>query len=121
MKNSFRLAALLLCTACASQIMEGYVGKSISEPILDYGPPANEMDLGNGRRAFQWQMQNSGVVPITNPSTTTVFGGGSYATAYSQTTNYVPFSKECFYTLTATRRGTDYIVDGYRKPRLGCE
>ncbi|MCA1335566.1 hypothetical protein [Pseudooceanicola marinus] len=122
MKRLFAGAlAVLLMTGCASSIMESYVGKSIQEPILDYGPPSHVMDISANRRAFQWSMTNSGVIPITTPTTTTVYGNGGYATAYSQSTTYVPHSNQCVYTLTAIKQGDDYIVDGFRKPTLMCE
>lgn len=115
------LLGLVAVGGCASQIMERYVGKSITEPILDYGPPANVINLQGDRRAFQWQIASSGVVPMTTPSTSTIYGSGGYASVTTQSTSYIPYSSECLYTLTATRSGDDFIVDGFRKPRLGCE
>ncbi|MBC6405450.1 MAG: hypothetical protein GDA41_06965 [Rhodospirillales bacterium] len=40
------LVLAVFVAGCASQIMADYIGKSIREPILDYGPPINEVDLG---------------------------------------------------------------------------
>lgn len=120
MRVSAFLAAVLL-TGCASQILDSYVGKSITEPILDYGPPTSVIDLSDGRRAFQWARTNSGVIPISTPTTTTIYGSGGYATAYGTSTTYVPYSNDCVYTLTATRSGNDWIVDGFRPPSLACE
>lgn len=101
--------------------MQGYVGKSIQEPILDYGPPANIVDLSDGQRAFQWQIESSGVVPISSPSTSTIYGSGGFATVSTTTTNYLPYSNSCLYTLLARPSGDDFVVTGFRKPRLGCE
>ena len=42
--------------------------------MLDYGPPINTFDMGNGKRAFQWIMNNSYTTPSyaqTNGSATT--------------------------------------------------
>ncbi|WP_353471794.1 hypothetical protein PVT71_10825 [Salipiger sp. H15] len=113
--------ALLLCGACASQVMEGYVGKSIQEPMLDYGPPTSTLDLGGGRRAFQWRIDSTGVVPMTSTSSFDVHGSDGHTSAHGTTTSYVPYSKQCLYTLTAVERGKDYIVDGFRKPSFECE
>lgn len=101
--------------------MSEYIGKPIEEPILDYGPPANIIELSDGRRGYQWRMQNSGVMPITTPTTSTIYAGGDVATVYSQTTNYAPYSTNCVYTLTAKKQGNTYVVDGFRQPSLACE
>jgi hypothetical protein len=45
----------LALVGCASQIMAGYVGKPITEPMLHYGPPANAVDLGENKRASSGQ------------------------------------------------------------------
>lgn len=119
-------ASLVMCAAvvlsgCASQIMESYVGRSIEEPILDYGPPANVMDLEDGRRAYQWRVNQSGAMPMTSPSYATVYSGGGFGTAYGSTTTYIPYSQNCVYTLTAAQQGGRWVVDGFRRPTLGCE
>ena len=44
------LLAFFALSACATDIMQGYVGKSVQEPILDYGPPTNVVELDDGRR-----------------------------------------------------------------------
>lgn len=126
LEASMKRLVLVACLAfagsgCASQILAPYVGRSIEEPILDYGPPVNVLDLSDGRRAYQWRATNSGVLPMSSPSTATVYGSGGYATAYGTTTTYVPYSQDCLYTLTATRQGGQWIVEGYRQPNLMCE
>ena len=120
MKKLFVLFAFVL-SGCASAILESYVGKSITEPMLDYGRPTNVFDLGPDRRAFQWQRDYSGVVPITTPTTSTIYGSGGWASVTTNTTTYSPYSQSCLYTLTATRSGDDWIVDGYREPTFMCE
>lgn len=115
------LAFAVGLTACASEVMKSYIGKSISEPMMDYGRPTNVYDLGNDRRAFQWIMNQSGAYPITSPSYGTIYGAGGWATVTTSSTTYVPYSKTCAYTITAKKSGDDWIVDGFRKPTLGCE
>ena len=115
------LASFLFLMGCASEIMASYVSKSINEPILDYGPPTHIVDLGNNKRAFQWKIDSSGLLPISTPTTSTIYTNGSVATVSSTTTSYIPYSDSCLYTLTAVKSGNDFIVDGFRKPRLGCE
>jgi len=100
--------------------MEGYVGKPITEPILDYGPPSNVVELGPKRRAFQWKIDSSGVAPLTTPSSATIYTPTGSAWITSQSTTYVPYSKQCLYTLTATETDGVYVVDGFRQPKFSC-
>ena len=120
-----RFIALLIVSfgfaGCASEIMESYIGKSITEPMLDYGRPADVFDLGGGRRAFQWSVDSSGYMPISTPSYATIYGSGGWANVTTTSTSYMPYSQNCLYTLTATQRGNDWIVDGFRKPAMMCE
>ena len=48
---------LIALSGCATEIMQGYVGRSIQEPILDYGPPVNVVEMGQGRRHFSGKLQ----------------------------------------------------------------
>jgi len=121
MFRSLVIGGLFLLSACASQIMEGYVGKSINEPILDYGPPTNVIELAKDQRAYQWARTNTGVMPITSPTTATVYGGGTFATVFGSSTTYVPYSNACVYTLLATNQANEWIVTGFRQPTLDCE
>jgi len=122
MRISIALAAsFVLLASCASDIMQAYVGKSISEPMMDYGRPTDVFELGGDRRAFQWMMTSSGAFPMTTPSYGTIYGSGGWATVTTTSTTYVPYSQTCAYTLTAKRSGDDWIVDGFRKPTLACE
>ncbi|MEO1950534.1 MULTISPECIES: hypothetical protein [Thioclava] len=115
------IAFFMVLSGCASQIMDSYVGKSISEPVLDYGPPMNVLDLPDGSRAYQWKMSDSGAVPIVTPTTSTVYGPAGLATVSGSQTNWVPYSKTCVYTLLAKPNGKDWVVTGYRKPTFNCE
>jgi hypothetical protein len=121
MKTALIVAMAIVLSGCASQIMESYVGKSVQEPILDYGPPVNVMQLEDGRRAYQWRLTQSGAVPVSSPSYATAYGSGGMVTAYGSTTTFVPYSQDCVYTLTAREQGGRWIVDGYRRPSLACE
>jgi len=50
------------------QTMDTWLGHSIADYALRFGPPLSSFDMGNGRRAFQWQAtgQTPGVaVPIS--------------------------------------------------------
>ena len=48
------LLVLFFMAGCASTHMQQYLGKDIREVVMDSGPPENVLDLGDGRRAFQF-------------------------------------------------------------------
>jgi hypothetical protein len=111
----FLIAALLLA-GCATQIMEGYVGKPIQEAMLDYGAPTSRIDMPDGTVAYQWRMTTSATTPITantfgypNGMSQTVVSGGQTVTS------------DCLYTLFV-RTGDDGVerVAGFKKPSLMC-
>jgi hypothetical protein len=112
--------AIISLSACATDIMKGYVGKSVTEVMLDYGRPADVFDLPDGRRAFQWSVDSSGVMPITNTNYGTVSGAGGWANLTTTSTSYVPYENTCLYTMTAKEEKGDWIIDGFREPSLMC-
>lgn len=95
--------------------------KSVQEPILDYGPPKSVVQLNDGQSAFQWKMDNSGVIPVTTPGPATVYGSSGSASINTQSTSYIAYGDECIYTLLARESGNDWVITGFRKPRLACE
>lgn len=114
------LPVLFSLTACASQIMEGFVGKDVTEVQLQYGPPIAVLDMPDGRKAFQWRMDSTFVMP----STTTYSGvaSGNWMTGSAYTTGGGVFSTPCFYTLFAQPNAKkSYTVVGLQKPKLDCE
>jgi hypothetical protein len=73
MRYAMLVAIGLLLTACATRQeelnkqMDTWLGHPIAEYALRFGPPLGTFEMGNGRRAFQWQSngQTPGVaVPI---------------------------------------------------------
>lgn len=115
------LVGLISLAACASQIMEGYVGKSITEPMLDYGRPTTVFNLPDGRRAFQWSITSSGAIPVTNTTNANVYGTTGWANVTTTSTSYQPFEQTCLYTLFGEAQGDDWIVTGFRQPTVWCE
>jgi hypothetical protein len=140
------LMVLGIATGCASQIMQGYVGKDVREVMLDYGPPANAFDMGDGRRAFQWVLESSYTTPtyvtttgtVTGTTTGTAMGiapgtatyTGNTATGYTAWVNTntqihggQTITSKCFYTLFATwnEANNGWTVVGFRKPKFMCE
>ena len=133
MKKIFiSLLTLVLCASCASQIMQDYVGKPLTDPILDYGQPIGSMDMEDGTRAFQWKMQSNTYIPQTttfNSNTyANIYGtqGNAFTTGTSTTYGGYTASSDCTYTLFAKRVNkkdipASWIITGFRQPRLDCE
>ena len=111
---------LSLLAACATEIMQGYVGQPVEMVQLDYGPPSNIIEMPDGTRAYQWNINSSGVMPMTNYNSGTVYGGGTTANYYGTTTTYVPYESNCLYTLFASKQGRSWVVTGFREPNLMC-
>lgn len=122
----FRHLALALALAavagCASTAMKKYVGGSVSEAYLAYGPPEQVFDLPDGRRAFQFYWGGgSGVVPANVNTTVRPTGFGSYHVTTTGTPAMAYESKGCLVTLIARPVGNDFVVEEYRIPqRLVC-
>src|SRR4051794_8963695 len=96
-----RTLMLLLCggllASCASQIMQNYVGKPLSDAVSDYGTPVYSFDTGAGERAFLWSMNSSYVVPGTSTTNANVAIYGNTAQLYGTTTTSPPVavSQQC--------------------------
>ncbi|MGA9013071.1 MAG: hypothetical protein WB509_11285, partial [Acetobacteraceae bacterium] len=64
----FALAASVataLLVGCVADTMRSYVGQDIRAVELTYGPPINQIDLGNGTRAFQWSKVSVDTTPVS--------------------------------------------------------
>ena len=115
------LVALLAAAGCVADTMRGYVGQDIRAVVLAYGPPANEVDLGGGARAFQWSKTSVNTTPVSAVTTTSKDKKGRKTTE----TQYVGGTqtvRNCLYTFVAAwspeRQG--WIVTGFQQPSLSC-
>lgn len=125
----FCMTAAFILTGCASQIMQNYVGKPVSEAVMDYGPPVAAIETGPEEKAFIWSMEQSTVIPGHSNTSGSVYGVGNSAFFNTQTyttPSYVA-SSQCAYTLFAKRTRKDidgpaaWTVTGFKAPRLMCE
>ena len=122
MKGSVAVGtAMVLLAACVADTMRGYVGQDIRAVMLAYGPPANEIDLGGGARAFQWSKIS---VDTTPPSAVTTTEKDKKGRKITQT-EYVAGNQtvtNCLYTFLAARdpQKDGWIVTGFRQPSLDC-
>ena len=110
---------------CASSTLQSYVSKDIRQVMLDYGPPANAFDMGDGRRAFQWAIGSSYTTPTYATTTSSVSSAGhqAWVNSNTQVTGGQTVTATCVYTLFATwddaRKG--WTVVGFNKPKIMCE
>lgn len=125
MKRIFALALLLLLTTgCASNIMEGFIGKPLQIGVARYGPPDLVFDMPDGKRAFQWRMTSTGIVPTMTTTQANYYAPpGSYASmnARTTTTGGGVVSNTCLYTMYAEWRENAWIFTGFEKPSMMCE
>jgi predicted small secreted protein len=119
-----KLIPMLGCAilaACAADTMKGYVGQDIRSVELAYGPPINQIDLGGGVRAFQWQRISVDTTPVSAVTTTDKDSKGRKTTE----TQFIGGDQtvtKCLYTfLTAWNPAANgWIVTGFRQPSLDC-
>ena len=125
MKKLTMLILIFVLGGCASQIMKSYVGKDVREVMLDYGPPANAFDMGDGRRAFQWVIGSSYTTPVTANTTGNVntYGSTSWVNSNTTITGGQTINSKCVYTLfghwSEDRNG--WLITDFKKPNLMCE
>jgi predicted small secreted protein len=120
MKTSLAICAFVILVAgCVADTMRGYVGQDIRAVVLAYGPPANEIDLGGGTRAFQWSKISVDTTPASAVTTTEKDGKGRRSTQ-TQFVGGTQTLTNCLYTfLTAwDPRRDGWIVTGFRQPSL---
>lgn len=126
MRKMLLVASCLLLMQCASSIMKSYEGKTIADVVIDYGPPINAFDMGDGRRAFQWNIQSSYTVP--GHVSTVGTGSRGFYTSTSVVSPPTVINQSCNYTMFATRNSSGaqdspaaWTVVGYAPPKLACE
>ena len=122
MKSALALcAAAMLLAACAADTMRGYIGQDIRSVELSYGPSSNQIDLGNGTRAFQWAKISVDTTPVSAVTTTDKDNKGRKITQ----TQFVGGDQSvtrCLYTfITAWNPpGNSWVVTGIREPSFDC-
>lgn len=101
-------------------MLEGYVGKDVTEALMDMGPPDSVMDLPDKRRAFMWGQTASMQMPEQTDFTAYRYGNQVQGHATSYGGNTVTW--ECNYTLIGQRNPRNsYTIVSFRKPGIECE
>jgi hypothetical protein len=108
-------------TGCVADKMRSYVGQDIRAVELNYGPPTNQIDLGNGTRAFQWTKISVDTTPVSAVSTTDKDRKGR-KTTQTQFIGGDQSVTRCLYTFIAASnpRGDGWIVTAIREPSFDC-
>jgi predicted small secreted protein len=122
MKAALAICALAaLLAGCVAETMRGYVGQDIRAVMLAYGPPANEIDLGGGTRAFQWSKTSIDTTPVSAVTTTDRDRRGR-RTTQTQFVGGTQTVTNCLYTFLAAwnPQRDGWIVTGFRQPSLDC-
>ena len=101
--------------------MRSYVGQDIRAVELTYGPPVNQIDLGNGTRAFQWSKVSVDTTPVSAVTTTDKDKKGRKTTE-TQFVGGEQTVTRCLYTFIAARnpQANSWTVTGIREPSLDC-
>lgn len=118
MKLALALCVTLL-SACVADMMRSYVGQDIRNVELTYGPPINQIDLGNGTRAFQWAKVSVDTAPVS-AFTSTNRDNKDRKTTQTQFIGGDTTVTRCLYTFMTARSGDSWIVTGIRQPSLDC-
>jgi hypothetical protein len=114
-------APMILFAGCAADTMRGYVGQDIRAVELAYGPPANQIDLGGGVRAFQWSKTSVDTTPVSAVTTTEKDKKGR-RTTLTQFVGGTETVTNCLYTFLAAwnPQRSGWVVTGFRQPSLDC-
>ncbi len=111
----------MLCAACAADTMRSFVGQDVRTVELDYGPPFNQVDIGDGARAYQWRRISVDTTPASAVTTTTRDKKGRKVQE-TQFTGGDQTVTKCLYTFL-TRWNPDrnaWIVTGIKEPSFDC-
>ncbi len=114
-------AAAVLLFGCAADRMRSYMGQDVRAVELAYGPPTNQIDLGNGTRAFQWGKISVDTTPVSAVTTTQKDNKGRKITQ----THFIGGDQtvtKCLYTFITTwnPQQNGWVVTGIREPSLDC-
>jgi hypothetical protein len=114
-------AVSLWISGCTADTMRGYIGQDIRSVELANGPPSNQIELGQGARAFQWTTISTDTTPVSAVTTTDKDNKGRKVTQTVYTGGDTTVTN-CNYTFLtawdAQRQG--WIVTGIRQPSLDC-
>jgi len=124
-KKFWLLVIAMILGGCATMDMQAYVGKDIRDVMVDYGPPVHQFNMGDGVRAFQWEIIGHYRQPVTASTTGFINGPRHGGGVVNSNTTYIggeTYTSRCFYTYFAkwNEISKRWIITGFRKPISGC-
>jgi hypothetical protein len=112
----------LVLTGCASlgngegRILDSWKGVHIDQAILQWGIPARQAKLSDGRTVYEWYHNQQIVKPGSSTGTVDIIGSTAYIN--TQTTPATTYSGECIRSLVADPAGI--IVEGNSRGNNCC-
>ena len=115
------LGMLFFLTACVSQAVLPYVGRSYTDVQIDWGKPVNEFSTPEGNKVVQYRWGGgTAVLPTTTTATATTIGPSTFVNAQTSGGGIV-YSEGCLVSFIMEQRGSDWVVTEARWPdRISC-
>ncbi len=107
------------CSTSSSPAMQKYVGRTVTEAMIDHGRPAQVYDQAPNVRAFQWRPVTATTKSVNMTAATTAEVASW--TAPTTTSKTAPLPGRCLYTLLGERKGDGWTVIGLREPMAKCD
>ncbi len=120
-----RLAAIAFfaLAGCATTQMDDLIGQPLQVAMARYGQPQFVFDMPDGRRAFQWEMTQTGVMPRTTVANANIYAPpGAFASVNTTSTSYGGgvYTNTCRYTMYARMSGNAWVFESYERPSFDC-
>ena len=121
-ENMMRMVLLVLAllAGCSAEIMRSYIGRPVTDVMLDYGPPANAFDVSDEKRVFQWIKTTSVTTPVY--ATTTGYAYQGWVNTNTQIHGGQTNTFECVYSMYARWNDNreSWIISGFKEPDFWC-
>ena len=115
--------ATLCASGCASEALQGYVGKPVDAVARAYGPPVDQQLLPNGLTAFRWVIASGHRPGADKPLDTFLpVADAPLKRRLSASRAGLLMGGMCVYIVLAGWKPAtnQWRVVGYRTPRIDC-
>lgn len=112
-------ALAVAVAGCASDIMQGYVGRDITAVIANYGEPHRRFQMPDGRIAYQWRITEINADP--GEIEYTQERNGTRVTGHIISYDGFATTDTCFYTFYTSTTGYGARITGFEEPSFECE
>ncbi|SOH95388.1 hypothetical protein SAMN06273572_11062 [Monaibacterium marinum] len=123
MRSTGILAVMAMCglVACAGPRADNYAGEPIERVARDLGYPSQVSELPDGRRSYQWEIEQTTQVgplrPVLRGISLSTSGGAGLGIGLERDS---VSTGVCIYTLTASPVGETYIVEASPSANASC-